>query len=72
MNPEKRDSHIDLPRLSLGEPENVSRRHFLQGAALTGAATALPSFAPSAQAEKPPQMQQQLPNPIVPNFEGEY
>ena len=66
-----------LPRNS----QNIalSRRHFLQGAALTGAATVLPIAA--AGVEEPQaaypysggaSVETKLANPIVPNFEGEY
>ncbi len=59
------------------KPE-VSRRRFLQGAALTGAAAVVPgaSIAAEAQATYPKETgkgaEAKLPNPIVPNFEGEY
>jgi aryl-alcohol dehydrogenase-like predicted oxidoreductase len=55
---------------------DVSRRHFLQGAALTGAAVVLPTAGAKAQATYPNQtgggVEAKLPNPIVPNFQGQY
>ncbi len=52
---------------------DLSRRHFLQGAALAGAVSALPAH---AQATYPSATgaggQSRLPNPIVPNFQGQY
>ena len=62
-----------------GEPE-VSRRHFLQTAALTGAAAVVPATAGTSSAEAQATYpkgtgnaaQAKLPNPIIPNFPGEY
>ena len=63
--------------MSPGQPGDieVSRRRFLQGAALAGAAAVVPPAA-SAQATYPAATgegsQSSLPNPIVPNFQGQY
>jgi aryl-alcohol dehydrogenase-like predicted oxidoreductase len=61
------------------QPE-VSRRHFLQGAALTGAAAVMPAAVIAHNAreqETHPRgtdnaAEAQLPNPVVLNFQGEY
>jgi aryl-alcohol dehydrogenase-like predicted oxidoreductase len=56
----------------------LSRRRFLQAAALTGASAVVPAAAVSAEAQATyPKgagnvAEAKLPNPIVPNFEGEY
>jgi predicted aldo/keto reductase-like oxidoreductase len=60
--------------------QGVSRRRFLQGAAITGAAAMAPivgaTESAAAQATHPRgtgnAAEANLPNPIVPNFEGEY
>ncbi len=81
----------ESPELPNGEPvkaeglsSDVSRRRFLQGAALTGAAAVVPGTAAvlatskvaDAQATYPyatgKGAQSKMPNPVVPNFEGEY
>ena len=62
-----------------GQPD-VSRRQFLQGAALTGAAAVLPAAAIARDAhgqDMHPRgaghpSETWLPNPVVPNFQGEY
>jgi aryl-alcohol dehydrogenase-like predicted oxidoreductase len=57
---------------------DLSRRRFLQSAALTGAATVVPAVAAAPGAEAQPASRSRaatearLPNPIVPNFSGEY
>jgi aryl-alcohol dehydrogenase-like predicted oxidoreductase len=57
---------------------DLSRRRFLQSAALTGAATVVPAVAgaPDAEAQSASRSraatETRLPNPIVPNFSGEY
>lgn len=53
---------------------DVTRRRFLQGAALTGAAAVVPGGASSAQAvdQRGAAAEARLPNPVVPNAEGEY
>jgi len=56
----------------------LSRRHFLQTAALTGAAAVVPAVAitPEGEAQATSRVSaasgSRLPNPIVPNFAGEY
>jgi len=51
----------------------VSRRRFLQGAALTGAAAVVPREAHAqATSHARANTEERLPNPIVPNFNGEY
>jgi aryl-alcohol dehydrogenase-like predicted oxidoreductase len=62
----------------LGESE-FSRRRFIQGAALTGAAVVAPSNMSSSETSKQvvsggrtSEGQSSLPNPIVPNFSGLY
>lgn len=64
----------------IGSHPDLSRRRFLQGAAVTGAAAVVPASAlgakAAAQATYPEgtgnAAQAKLPNPIVPNFPGEY
>jgi aryl-alcohol dehydrogenase-like predicted oxidoreductase len=55
------------------DEKEISRRRFLQAAALTSAAAAVPA---TAGAQGPPMSQAiadaKLPNPVVPNFTGEY
>jgi uncharacterized protein len=59
-------------------PTDFSRRRFLHGAALTGVAMAVPSGAAAASAQNASaglsgsDGQSSLPNPIVPNFHGQY
>lgn len=62
-----------------GAQNEVSRRRFLQGAAMTGAAAVVPAAARaegSGQATHPHSAastgEPALPNPVVPNFQGEY
>ena len=62
-----------------GAQNEVSRRRFLQGAAMTGAAAVVPAAARaegSGQATHPHSAasagEPSLPNPVVPNFQGEY
>lgn len=63
-----------------GARAGVSRRQFLEGAALTGAAAVVPVASAhataAAQATHPRSTgnaaEAQVPNPIVPNFQGEY
>ena len=78
----------ETPHPSSGAPDRtqpeLSRRRFLQSAALTGAATVVPATAGSLAAASPAEAQatypratgagsqSRLPNPIVPNFVGEY
>jgi predicted aldo/keto reductase-like oxidoreductase len=52
----------------------LSRRRFLQGAALTGAAAVVPAGAAAAQAVDPRTIaaEAKVPNPVVRNFQGEY
>ena len=55
------------------EMNEVSRRRFLQGAALTGAAAVVPVGAQATYPKGAGNMDEsRLPNPIVSNFEGEY
>ncbi len=49
----------------------VTRRRFLQGATLTGAAAVVPHAAGQVDASAMA-TESRLPNPVVPNFEGEY
>jgi predicted aldo/keto reductase-like oxidoreductase len=53
--------------------QRVSRRRFLQGAAVTGAAVVIPEAmaqATNSRSANPPEGS--LPNPLVPNFSGQY
>jgi aryl-alcohol dehydrogenase-like predicted oxidoreductase len=62
----------------LGTEADLSRRRFLQTAALTGVAAVVPAGSAEARAQATyphatgQGSQSQMPNPIVPNFEGEY
>lgn len=73
------ESQAAKERGEAGAQGEVSRRRFLQGAALTGAAVVVPAGAAreaAAQATHPKgtgnASEAKLPNPIVPNFQGEY
>jgi len=61
---------------SKGRESELSRRRFLQSAALTGAAALAPAISSSASAQvkkhEAGDLEEGLPNPIVPNFSGEY
>ncbi len=71
----KREKQQELAEL---DGSALTRRHFLQTAALTGAAAVAPGMVREAkgQATYPRQTgagaEAKLPNPIVPNFAGEY
>jgi predicted aldo/keto reductase-like oxidoreductase len=54
--------------------QNLSRRRFLQAAAVTGASAVVPGSARDAvaQATNPSSPEGSLPNPVVPNFQGQY
>ena len=71
-----REDEVDQHKADAGAQYELSRRHFLQGAAMTGAAAVVPAAHGMAQATHPRATghaaEAQLPNPIVPNFEGEY
>jgi predicted aldo/keto reductase-like oxidoreductase len=56
------------------DQDQVSRRRFLQGAALTGAAAVVPGAVAQAQATRGSSAMEdsRMPNPIVANAEGEY
>jgi aryl-alcohol dehydrogenase-like predicted oxidoreductase len=77
VRPSKAIAVKALPRL--GQAAEVSRRHFLQGAALTGAAAVVPIATAEAKAPAQATFSQAesgadapLSNPIVPNFRGNY
>ena len=63
-------------KLDEAAQSDFSRRRFLQAAALTGASAAIPAAGAEAQATYPAQTadapEAKLPNPIVPNFSGQY
>jgi predicted aldo/keto reductase-like oxidoreductase len=54
--------------------QGLSRRRFLQVAAVTGASAVVPGSAhePRAQAIDPRAPEGSLPNPLIPNFQGQY
>ena len=55
------------------EMNEVSRRRFLQGAAVVGAGVVVPAGAQATHPKGTRNMDEtKLPNPVVPNFEGEY
>ena len=59
--------------MGMNYESDVSRRRFLQGAALTGAAAVAPSVASSQAIDsRVMEAESRLPNPLVPNFAGEY
>jgi predicted aldo/keto reductase-like oxidoreductase len=59
--------------MEMTHESDLSRRRFLQGAAMTGAAAVTPSAAkPQATDARAVQADSKLPNPVVPNFTGEY
>jgi uncharacterized protein len=68
--------HTDLPRQEPRTQVDFSRRRFIHGAALAGAAVVVPGEPVLASAQTahggPTGQQPSLPNPIVPNFQGEY
>ena len=76
--PNAPDASSGMDSLSSAAQRDVSRRTFLRGAALTGASAVVPlgATAANAQATYPHATgagsQSKMPNPIVPNFEGEY
>jgi predicted aldo/keto reductase-like oxidoreductase len=65
---------MSLNQSDSNNPSELTRRRFLQSAAFTGAAAAVPVGAAEAQAVDPRSAaaQSRLPNPVVPNFEGQY
>jgi uncharacterized protein len=60
----------------LDREAGLTRRHFLQGAAVAGAAAIVPGGECAAQATYPRAIglagEEKLPNPVIPNSEGEY
>ena len=79
------DQHLDEQRGIEPGPNDLSRRNFLQGAALTGASAILPVSVIAAGTSTTAQTVKalrtgagggakisNLPNPIVPNFNGQY
>ncbi len=75
MPSQERYPEIRADRAAVAK-SSLSRRRFLKSAALTGAAAAAPSNIHEASAQATGDRLQdsdsRLPNPIVPNFEGEY
>ena len=77
-NSELANSELRKPSANAISKRGVSRRRFLQNAAFTSAAVAVPSGSKRARAQATcpdatgHAQETQLPNPIVPNFSGEY
>lgn len=74
------DAHSDIAHRSDAMDRDLSRRRFLQSAALAGASAAIPAGASTASLETHPVQAanprdgdiSNAPNPIVPNFQGRY
>ena len=73
------EDHMEQHSTDAGVQNEVSRRRFLQGAAMTGAAAVVPAAAHAESSQQathphgtPVTGDPSLPNPVVPNFQGEY
>jgi len=68
------DANARVDRGTSEGSQGLSRRRFLQVAAVTGASTVVPGRGRDAEAQptNPRSPEGSLPNPVVPNFEGQY